>query len=375
MAKNEPIGELFQWSTNHASTLSRERIDTIVTFIQAVRQKAIGLLGDILTSTAIDAWIVGSVDQVLAECTQPVEDKDVVSVTPFPDLSQKPPGSPAWSGTTEVAPSHLNIEEDAEVADLLSPATDIGQSPPFQVKDYHQKQSELASIRKNAQVFGVDEKFIYELLENTVSKAAKDAPKTAADTAEIPPTRKSPFDITKPPKIRIQKLPVKESKAEGKNPTGGDSRSSRREEPSAHSHSRESSRDSREYQSRKSADTRPHRRRDDDEQSWRPFRRGEDRPKFRGNQRGHFSRSTYQQDEWRDRNNNSPYKPRDDREKKRSRSGSHGRGEDKRRDRRPTPPAVSAADAARDAKIDQMSRSIEALTAMFAAQAQPPKKR
>ena len=218
-----------------------------------------------------------------------------------------------------------------------------------------------------------------------MGKPVKDIPKTGVDPAEPQPARKSPIDFTKPPKIRIQKLQAKDTNAVVKPSGGRSSRSDRKEDQTDKSQSRESSRDSQDYQShrpagsrehrlQRSADTNPPRRRDYDKPQVYQSRQGRDGQNFRGNQRGQYGRNDYQYHDRRDRNNNSPYKPREDRDRKRSRSGSHGHGEDKRRDRRPTPPVVNAADAARDAKIEQMSKSIETLTALFTAQMQPKKR-
>jgi hypothetical protein len=58
-------------------------------------------------------------------------------------------------------------------------------------------------------------------------------------------------------------------------------------------------------------------------------------------------------------------------DKKRSRSRSYDRTAYKRPDRKQTPPSTSAADVARDARIDSLAKSVEALTSLMRSQTRP----
>jgi len=66
---NDDIGKLAYWSTTNAKSLTRERIESIVTTIECIRWKAADFLKDFLHSSVTDVCLVGARGRVMQQCT------------------------------------------------------------------------------------------------------------------------------------------------------------------------------------------------------------------------------------------------------------------------------------------------------------------
>jgi len=122
MVTRKRPGEVFKWTTERASTLSAERVDTIISLLDILRWKAAQFTEDFLEAGATDACFIGILNRASKECPEPVEPNRQRTATGnrFPDLADQPPSPSVWSQTTEPEP----------VEDRTVPAKKTGRFSP-----------------------------------------------------------------------------------------------------------------------------------------------------------------------------------------------------------------------------------------------------
>jgi hypothetical protein len=274
--------------------------------------------------------------------------------------------------TQPVAPPNSEFEDTDE--DIYSGLRQ-DEEKPFTVADYMQKQQEVDIIRKSARRYGVDEAYIYQMLEKSLPSRVKGARKTIAgqDIAVtekqvvtnqqiVTSTETSASDKVRKPSVK-QRIPAQESTVVVDRQESGKRRSKEKSKDCDRSH------ELLDDQYDRSAKTRPSVRETGRQQSDYTSHRREHSYQPRGGHGGEAYQSAYQ----RNKRDRSPYPVRSRSRGRRSRSRSRERTYEQRRDRRLTPTRVSEAEAKRDEKIDKLTKNMDSLMAMMSGRMIQPK--
>jgi hypothetical protein len=163
------VGPLFQWSRDHAQSMTMDRIQTAVTVMNLVRWKLTDMFSGFLTSEAADACIVGALGRAMEECPTPVSPMDTTEPPEFLDLSHNAPGSPLDKASLEPETRESAPEDELEdVMGKFSEGPEDETQEQFDVIKYMQRQREIEAIRKTSKVYGVDEVFLRDMLDKHV---------------------------------------------------------------------------------------------------------------------------------------------------------------------------------------------------------------
>jgi hypothetical protein len=296
--------------------MTPEQIDTLVTAVQIVQWKGPAFLDDLVafTTTSTSTAATGDVSQRLMKSTEGRRNSD------FPELGDKPPGSPSWSTNAEsVQPAAPPTDDLSDVESQHSTGSEDRQNDHPSVTEFLQRQKEMKMVQAAAKEYGVTDQFIYGLLE----QASHIAEGTGSKSLHSATSRITSTGSTDPGSGQAEERRRSTSRQGNVNPT---------------------------IQSRQ---------REGSQESTRSYRgQHQLRPSGRG----------------RDKQTSSPTlnkTPNNEVTRKRSRSRSADRTANKRTDRKPTPPSTSTADAARDVRIDQLTKSVEALTSIVTSQVKP----
>lgn len=235
-----------------------------------------------------------------------------------------------------------------------------------------QRQREIDAMRRTSKVYGVTEEFIRDMLDKNVHTDYSKERHFLLTTAD---SKEQQERDVRPPRQRSTQSTEQHVTADIKPPADGDYQegAGRRSRDRGTAERRSQHRSDSRSQDRRSEHDRYQPR--DDRRS--PVRYDDAGGPFYANRRGnHYepsrtNRGSRRQYTYgRGRTNNLPRQY--DTDKKRSRSRSRDQDRDKRPDRRSTPPStVSAADAARDARIDMLAKSVEALISSMKGRNQP----
>ena len=339
---DEP-GAVAYWASTHTPAVSADRAEAVIMLLQYMRWKGAQFLNEFLHVPAADAILVGIIGRLMPYCP-PLSASKSTTEADFHRLGTAPQPSPSVDLDIQQKSPRSLYEEEEE-------GENESEEEEEEEDAYHPKEQDL-DLKRSAKELNVTEDYLKKLVAadkklkgklKETSRPRKDAEQSSSCKAPQSVSRSKETEKSGMPLKPIPKVAPERRPTEVRYQTPLDRTIEHRQRSRDQSESRES-RD-RKRQTRHGS----HSRSTEHEPEVHRRRQGE----HRGDSQQHSGRN---------QNVGSRYEEDRDRRHKRSRSRSLKRGEDKRQNRRDTPPpSSSSTGAVSQSQFDQLTRMVQTL--------------